>query len=85
MTLSPQQYDEFVAKHAFSFVQKLDLPFGQISLHVGILDKVGTLEVPVYVRPVNPKQRAAIPPDAAPAPCPPRCPLPTPAATPSTR
>ena len=88
MTLSPQQYDEFVAKHAFSFVQKLDLPFGQISLHVGILDnvtsKVGTLEVPVYVRPVNPKQRAAIPPDAAPAPCPPRCPMPEPAPAPAT-
>ena len=89
MTFSPEQYDEFVAKRAFQFTQQLDLPLGQISLHVGILDnvtsKVGTLEVPVYVRPVNPKQRAAIPPDAAPAPCPPRCPLPTPAATPSTR
>jgi VWFA-related protein len=63
MNLTPAQYDEFVAKHAFSFVQQLDLPFGQISLHVGILDnvnsKVGTLEVPVYVRPVNPSQRAA--------------------------
>ena len=66
----------------------LDLPLGQISLHVGILDnvtsKVGTLEVPVYVRPVNPKQRAAIPPDAAPAPCPPRCPMPEPAPAPAT-
>ena len=63
MNLTPAQYDEFVAKHAFSFVQQLDLPFGQISLHVGILDnvnsKVGTLEVPVYVRPANPSQRAA--------------------------
>ena len=63
MNLTPAQYDEFVAKHAFSFVQQLDLPFGQISLHVGILDnvnsKVGTLEVPVYVRPVNPSQPAA--------------------------
>jgi hypothetical protein len=63
MNLTPAQYDEFVAKHAFSFVQQLDLPLGQISLHVGILDnvnsKVGTLEVPVYVRPVNPSQRAA--------------------------
>ena len=60
MNLTPAQYDEFVAKHAFSFVQQLDLPFGQISLHVGILDnvnsKVGTLEVPVYVRSVNPSQ-----------------------------
>ena len=63
MNLTPAQYDEFVAKHAFSFVQQLDLPLGQISLHVGILDnvnsKVGTLEVPVYVRPANPSQRAA--------------------------
>ena len=63
MNLTPAQYDEFAAKHAFSFVQQLDLPFGQISLHVGILDnvnsKVGTLEVPVYVRPANPSQRAA--------------------------
>ena len=63
MNLTPAQYDEFVAKHAFSFVQQLDLPFGQISLHVGILDyvnsKVGSLEVPVYVRPANPSQRAA--------------------------
>ena len=34
-------------------MQQIDLPPGQISLHVGILDnvnsKVGTLEVPVYV------------------------------------
>jgi hypothetical protein len=66
MNLTPVQYDEFVAKHAYSFVQQLDLPLGQISLHVGILDnissKVGTLEAPVYVRPVNPSQRAAAPP-----------------------
>jgi VWFA-related protein len=63
MNLSLEQYDEFVAKRAFSFVQQLDLPLGQLSLHVGILDnvtsKVGTLEVPVYVRPVNPSQPAA--------------------------
>ena len=66
MTFSPEQYDEFVAKRAFQFTQQLDLPLGQISLHVGILDnvtsKVGTLEAPVYVRPVNPSQRAAAPP-----------------------
>jgi VWFA-related protein len=63
MNLSPAQYDEFVAKHAFSFVQQLDLPLGQISLHAGILDnvtsKVGTLEISIYVRPVNPSQPAA--------------------------
>jgi hypothetical protein len=89
MNLTPAQYDEFVAKHAFSFVQQLDLPLGQISLHVGILDKVtskvGTLEVPVYVYSLNAKQRAALPPDVIPSPCPPRCPLPTPAAAAATR
>jgi VWFA-related protein len=59
MNLSPDQYDDFVAKHSFQFTQQLDLPLGAISLHVSILDnvtsKVGTLEVPVFVRPVNPK------------------------------
>jgi hypothetical protein len=89
MNFTPVQYDEFVAKHAFSFVQQLDLPLGQISLHVGILDKVtskvGTLEVPVYVYSLNAKQRAALPPDVIPSPCPPRCPLPTPAAAAATR
>ena len=88
MHLSPAEYDDFIAKHDFPFAQQLDLPPGQLSLHVGILDnvtsKVGTLEVPVYVSPLNPKQRAAIPPDAAPAPCPPRCPLPEPAPAPAT-
>jgi VWFA-related protein len=65
MNLSPAEYDDFIAKHAFSFVQQLDLPPGAISLHVGILDKVtskvGTLEVPVFVRPVKatPPRRAA--------------------------
>ena len=86
MPLRLDEYDEFAAK-AYQFTQQIDLPPGQISLHVGILDnvnsKVGTLEVPVYVSLLTPKQRAAIPPDVAPAPCPPRCPLPTaaPAAT----
>ena len=63
MNLSPAEYDDFIAKRAFSFVQQLDLPPGAISLHVGILDnvtsKVGTLEVPVFVRPVNPSSRAS--------------------------
>jgi VWFA-related protein len=63
MNLSPAEYDEFVAKRAFQFTQQLDLPLGQISLHVGILDnvtsKVGTLEVSVYVSQLSPKQRAA--------------------------
>ncbi|MGP8261022.1 MAG: VWA domain-containing protein [Acidobacteriaceae bacterium] len=82
MDLSTAQYDDFAAK-AYQFMQKIDLPPGQISLHVGILDKVtskvGTLEIPVNVSLLSPKQRAAIPPDVAPAPCPPRCPLPEPA------
>jgi VWFA-related protein len=88
MNLSPAQYDDFIAKPAFQFAQQLDLPPGQMSLHVGILDnvtsKVGTLEVPVYVRLLSPKQRAAIPPDVAPAPCPPRCPVPATDPAPTT-
>jgi hypothetical protein len=89
MTLSLGEYDAFAAK-AYQFIQQIDLPPGQISLHVGILDsvtsKVGTLEIPVYVTPLSAKQRAAIPPDVAPAPCPPRCPLTstTPDAAPTT-
>jgi hypothetical protein len=63
MNLSMEQYDEFAAKRSFAFVQQLDLPLGQIALHVGILDKVtskvGTLEISVYVRPVKPSPPAA--------------------------
>jgi hypothetical protein len=62
MPLRLNEYDEFAAK-SFQFTQRIDLPLGQISLHVGILDnvnsKVGTLEIPVYVRPANPAQRSA--------------------------
>jgi VWFA-related protein len=62
MPLRVDEYDEFAAK-PYRFTQKIELPPGQISLHVGILDnvtsKVGTLEISVDVRPVNPKQRAA--------------------------
>ena len=62
MPLSLKEYDAFAAK-AYQFTQQIDLPPGQISLHVGILDnvnsKVGTLEVPVYVSQLSPKQRAA--------------------------
>jgi VWFA-related protein len=58
--LSVPEYDEFMAKHAFAFTQQIELPLGEISLHVGILDKVtskvGTLEIPVFVRPEAPKQ-----------------------------
>jgi VWFA-related protein len=87
MHLSAEQYDDFVAR-PYRFTQQIDLPPGQLSLHVGILDnvtsKVGTLEVPVYVSPVNSKQLAVGPPDASPASCPPRCLLPTPATAPAT-
>jgi len=64
MTLRLDEYDEFAAK-PYQFTQQIDLPSGQISLHTGILDnvnsKVGTLEVPVYVSQLSPKQRAASP------------------------
>jgi len=79
MTISLKEYDAFEWE-PYQFTQQIDLPAGQISLHMGILDKttskVGTLEVPVYVNLLTPRQRAAIPPNQAPAPCPPRCPLP---------
>jgi VWFA-related protein len=76
MPLRVDQYDDFAAK-PIQFVQQLDLPTGQLSLHVGILDtvdnKVGTLEVPVLV--TSHGQPQDFPADAA-APCPPRCALP---------
>ena len=79
MTISLKEYDAFEWE-PYQFTQQIDLPPGQISLHVGILDKVtskvGTLEIPVYVNQLSPKQRASIPPNVAPSPCPPRCPLP---------
>jgi hypothetical protein len=87
MSMSLKEYDLF-AGEPYQFSQHVDLPPGQISLHVGILDKVtskvGTLEVPVYVNQLTAKQRAAIPPDVAPSPCPPRCPLPAATDAPAT-
>jgi hypothetical protein len=53
----------------YRYTQKLSLPLGQISFHVGILDnvtsKVGTLEIPLIVRPNNAKaaQRTALAPE----------------------
>ena len=51
MPLDPQQYQQFLSR-PFQFSQQLNLPTGQLSLRVGILDgvsnKVGTLEVPVF-------------------------------------
>jgi VWFA-related protein len=64
MHLSLDQYDDFMSK-PYHYTQKIDLPLGPVSVHVGILDnvtsKVGTLEVAVNVRPVNPSQRVAAP------------------------
>jgi VWFA-related protein len=82
MPLRVDQYDDFAAK-PIQFVQQLDLPTGQLSLHVGILDtvdnKVGTVEVPVLVTSHGQPQDT---PADAPSPCPPRCALPQPS-TPS--
>jgi len=59
--LSHDQFDDFMSK-PYRYTQKIDLPPGPLSVHVGILDnvtsKVGTLEIPVTV-PKNPVQRAA--------------------------
>jgi VWFA-related protein len=80
LPLSPDKYREFV-KTPFQFSQQLDLPPGQISLRVGILDttsnKVGTLEIPLTVSPTSSKH-GATPPPTVPTPCPPRCALPPP-------
>jgi VWFA-related protein len=52
MPLAIDEYDAFAAG-PFRFTQQIELPPGQISLHVGILDtvsnKVGTLEIPLNV------------------------------------
>jgi len=78
--LSADQLRDFM-KAPFQFCQQLNLPPGQISLRVGILDttsnKVGTLEIPLVVP--NPSgQHGSAPPPTVPTPCPPRCGLPTP-------
>lgn len=56
INLSPDQYDDFIVK-PYRLIQQLDLPLGQLSFHVGILDnvtsKVGTLEIPILIRPDN--------------------------------
>ncbi len=52
MPLSIEQFDQFAAG-PFQFTQQIDLPPGQLWIHVGILDtvsnRVGTLEFPVMV------------------------------------
>jgi len=80
LPLAPDEYGQFV-KTPFQFSQQLDLPPGQISIRVGILDttsnKVGTLEIPLVVSTTSGKH-GATPPVTIPTPCPPRCLLPTP-------
>ena len=53
LPLFSADYDNFAAK-PYRLTQQIDLPPGQLSLHVGILDgvsnKVGTLEIPINVR-----------------------------------
>jgi VWFA-related protein len=52
LPLTAEEYQEFI-KTPFQFLQQLDLPSGQLTLRVGILDgiskKVGTLEIPLTV------------------------------------
>ncbi len=83
LPLTQEEYAEFI-KTPFKFAQQLDLPPGQITLRVGILDtvsnKVGTLEIPLLVSPTA-IQKATAQRMSPPPPCPPRCPLPTPAPT----
>jgi len=79
MPLSQERYAGFVAK-PFRLTQHLDLPLGQLTLHVGILDnvdnKVGTVEIPLLV---SPNAAPGTPGPGDVAPCPPRCPLTVPA------
>ena len=52
LPLTADEYQQFV-KTPFQFLQQLDLPPGQMTLRIGILDgvsnKVGTLEIPLTV------------------------------------
>jgi VWFA-related protein len=53
-SLTAEQYRQFIKQKQFQFLQQLDLPPGEIFLRVGVLDavsqKVGTLEIPLYVK-----------------------------------
>jgi hypothetical protein len=77
LPLTPVQYRQFI-KTPFKFSQQLNLPLGQISLRVGILDttsnKVGTLEIPLFVSKTSAKHGTTAP-ATIPTPCPPRCAL----------
>jgi VWFA-related protein len=74
--LTTPEYRQFVMT-PFKLSQQIDLPPGQISLRVGVLDntsnKVGTLEIPLTVAEIP--KHATPPPPGTPTPCPPRCPL----------
>lgn len=78
LPLTAGEYRQFI-ETPFQFSLQLDLPPGQISLRIGVLDttsnKVGTLEIPLSVPEIA--SHASPLPAGTPAPCPPRCPLPT--------
>jgi hypothetical protein len=76
LPLTADEYREFL-KAPFKLSQKINLPPGEISLRLGVLDttsnKVGTLEIPIFV-PGN-LARHPPPPAVTLTGCPPRCPL----------
>jgi VWFA-related protein len=78
LPLSPAKYQAFL-RTPLQFAQHLDLPPGQITLRIGILDttsnKVGTLEVPLTVTRSTGKHSPE-PPASTATQCPPRCTLP---------
>jgi VWFA-related protein len=87
LPLTAEEYQQFT-KTPFKFSQQLDLPPGQVTLRVGILDsvsnKVGTLEIPLLVSPTSAQQNGISTYNVTP--CPPRCALPKlPAVTPAPR
>jgi hypothetical protein len=85
LPLSAEEYRDFI-RAPFKFSQAVDLPDGNFTVRVGVLDgvsnKVGTLEMPftLEIPRMIPsmKQRAAAIPAVAPPPCPPRRPMATP-------
>ena len=64
LPLTADEYQQFI-QAPFQFSQQLDLPPGQFSLRIGILDgtsnKVGTLEIPLTVPKTPPQQASAQP------------------------
>ena len=84
MPLSIEQFDQFAAS-PFQFTQQVDLPRGQLWVHVGILDtvsnRVGSLEFPLFVGSTNTRKGFAFGPTGLgfggpqenPLPCPMPC------------